>query len=597
MAYGNANHTLKLTTSTSFFNNEDRGATTPTYTKAQAAGNTVMLDSWLSVGAACSGNFGVMKTEDNGTNNVVNTNGLLVNNNTSVMGIPLTTQDGLLTGSPQTVTFVGISSELSVFDQTSQAGNSFVINNGAWAALSGATGPTTSNRVLIAQMTTDGIFHYELNIQIGTPSGGVEKYVTSNPISGEIAMASLTGTFYAPITATIAMPDTVKHVNNAVTMPINTTALTIPNNAISYQFNLTYDPAKLQYVSNNLTGTIATSGTVTVNSTTPGLLHVSYMTSTPLNGTGSLLNLNFNPLAIGTFPLTISNFLYNTDTIHGITNGHITSIGLYGDIDTNNYVQAYDAALALQYSVGLDPLPLSDPLPWENWRLIVANVDNVNPVSANDASLILQYSAGLISTFPAEGSKSLEDPIADITISQNNSNLVFTSTGTLFGLNIYSTNGTNVTMGTPNVVFGGMLSAFNISGSLYNIGLCSSVTPGDNTVIMTIPLTCTSSETLSFNMIINKNSVTKNFNVSCTSEVAENTLQSVNIYPNPAKDNIEVIGLNNGTVDIINIQGQIVKSFNTFNSTTIDISDLSSGVYSIRIKTDDGILVKKMIKQ
>ena len=50
--YGIPAHTLKLTTSTSFFNNEDRGATTPSYTKLQAKANTVMLDSWFSVGAA-----------------------------------------------------------------------------------------------------------------------------------------------------------------------------------------------------------------------------------------------------------------------------------------------------------------------------------------------------------------------------------------------------------------------------------------------------------------------------------------------------------------------------------------------------------------
>lgn len=45
MAYGSPTHLLTINTTTSFFNNEDRGATNPTYTKAQAKNNTVMLDS------------------------------------------------------------------------------------------------------------------------------------------------------------------------------------------------------------------------------------------------------------------------------------------------------------------------------------------------------------------------------------------------------------------------------------------------------------------------------------------------------------------------------------------------------------------------
>jgi len=194
MAYGSSTHTLKLLTSTSFFNNQDRGVTTPTYTKVQAASNTVMLDSWLSVGAGCASNFGVLKSEDDGVNTVVNANGILANTDPSI-GIPLTIQDGLIVGSPQTVQFVGIGPELSVFGSQSQVGNSFVITNGAWSALSGAVGPTTSNRILIAQITTDGAFHYEMNIQVGTPSGDIQKYVARNPLAGEILIPSLMGTY------------------------------------------------------------------------------------------------------------------------------------------------------------------------------------------------------------------------------------------------------------------------------------------------------------------------------------------------------------------------------------------------------------------
>ncbi len=74
----------------------------------------------------------------------------------------------------------------------------------------------------------------------------------------------------------------------------------------------------------------------------------------------------------------------------------------YGDIDNNGLVEAYDASLALIYSIGGNPLPLIDPLPWQEWRFVIADVDGNNEIQAFDAALILQYSVGLITTFPIE---------------------------------------------------------------------------------------------------------------------------------------------------------------------------------------------------
>ncbi len=205
-AYGNSNHELRFATTTSFFNNEDRGATTPTYTKAQARYNTVMLDSWLSVGAACAGNYGILKSQDNGISTVVNLDGILQNNN-PLAGIPLTTQDGLIAGTPQTVTAVGIDNEMQVFDATSGFGNLFTTHNGAWSALNGAKGPTSENRVLIAQLTTNGAFSFELNIQIkDTVSNLTEQYVAINPTGNEIQNSGLLYSSNIAPTVSISYP-------------------------------------------------------------------------------------------------------------------------------------------------------------------------------------------------------------------------------------------------------------------------------------------------------------------------------------------------------------------------------------------------------
>jgi hypothetical protein len=192
---------LTFSTTTTFFNNEDRGAATPTYTKTQARGNSVMLDSWLSAGGACVGNFGVLKSEDDGVATVVNNSSpVMLQNADASAGIPLTTQDGLLLGTPSSVTFVGQAEPqaLASLDATSQAGSLYQLTDGAWSSLVGATGPTASNRVLIAQITTDGILSYALNIQIGTPTGGVERYVHDTPTGAEIDIPSLSGTLGAP---------------------------------------------------------------------------------------------------------------------------------------------------------------------------------------------------------------------------------------------------------------------------------------------------------------------------------------------------------------------------------------------------------------
>jgi hypothetical protein len=189
-AFGIPDHELRMATTTSFFNNEDRGDITPTYTKTQASQNTVMLDSWLSAGGACAGNFGILKSEDNGVANVVNTSGVLQNNDAAA-GIPLTVQDGLITGSPEDVTVVGIDPEVLMLGADNLVGNLFSMSNGSWAALNGASGPTAANKVLIAQMTTNGIFSFKLNIQIGTPAGGVQQYVAENPAAGQIQLPGL----------------------------------------------------------------------------------------------------------------------------------------------------------------------------------------------------------------------------------------------------------------------------------------------------------------------------------------------------------------------------------------------------------------------
>ena len=55
------------------------------------------------------------------------------------------------------------------------------------------------------------------------------------------------------------------------------------------------------------------------------------------------------------------------------------------------------------------------------------------------------------------------------------------------------------------------------------------------------------------------------------------------IYPNPAKDHINIIGENNLRIDIYNSLGQKIHSEDCENSTTIETSDWTSGIYFVNI--------------
>lgn len=193
-AFGIPGHELKLATTTTFFNNEDFGSYIPTVIPYRTlSNNTVMLDSWLTAGAVCENNWGVLKIEDDESNTIVNKDKILQNENHAA-GIPLKQRDGFYSGVIPRITFFGIDSLAMHFfgnRNIATAPTVFSTENGSWATMEGTNGPTPENRVLIAQLTTDGIFSFELNIQIGRPGESVERYVAKNPVADEMLLKSL----------------------------------------------------------------------------------------------------------------------------------------------------------------------------------------------------------------------------------------------------------------------------------------------------------------------------------------------------------------------------------------------------------------------
>jgi hypothetical protein len=270
---------------------------------------------------------------------------------------------------------------------------------------------------------------------------------------------------------------------------------------------------------------------------------------------------------------------------------------LFGDIDTNKSVQAYDAALALQYSVGLNPLPTMDALPWSNWRLAVANVDTLGNVTANDAALILQYSAKLITTFPADAKKRGGDaPTADVTVSKEGNQLVFRTTGTLYGFNVYFNDNFN-SFGQPEVSDKNAIIATNINTTTYNVGLASTKPISVNEPFLIIPILTDTD--VKGTMDIVANTQEKSLAYGAALSILEINKEMLIVYPNPTKDIVTIKNAQGNTLRILNVEGkEVYNQKMTGNAMDVSLKTLGAkGMYILYIEdaNNESIQSKQII--
>jgi hypothetical protein len=216
---GNANHPLKITTTTAFYNDPNNGVEIGAQgiSAANIKKNTVMMDSYLTTGGVSAGKVGVVEGEDT-DGSLGNTQGILQNNPGGVYGLPINVgtaatastiaRDGLITGTaavPTALGFGGAGTPSDVFIDNASVGT-FSTTNGALSILGGGLGFGPNNRILIGQFTTDGVFGFELNIQLINPGGTAVEFVANNPQVGETVFAGLTLAPNNPPTVSITAP-------------------------------------------------------------------------------------------------------------------------------------------------------------------------------------------------------------------------------------------------------------------------------------------------------------------------------------------------------------------------------------------------------
>ena len=89
------------------------------------------------------------------------------------------------------------------------------------------------------------------------------------------------------------------------------------------------------------------------------------------------------------------------------------------------------------------------------------------------------------------------------------------------------------------------------------------------------------------------------FNEDCAAlNIKDFDLSSIDIYPNPVQDFLTIKLNEVADYSIINLKSQnLIKGKLINESNTINVSNISNGLYVLKVKTKEGIITKKFIKQ
>jgi hypothetical protein len=138
------------------------------------------------------------------------------------------------------------------------------------------------------------------------------------------------------------------------------------------------------------------------------------------------------------------------------------------------------------------------------------------------------------------------------------------------------------------------LTATGASSYLWNTSATTSVIAISPSVTINYTVTGTDANGCS-----NSSTITQSVSL-CTGISASQSIDaSLNVYPNPSNGLFTITGIEqNAIISIYNTLGELVKSIPSSDyNTTIDLSDYSNGIYFIKIKSNKGESIQKLIKQ
>ena len=97
----------------------------------------------------------------------------------------------------------------------------------------------------------------------------------------------------------------------------------------------------------------------------------------------------------------------------------------------------------------------------------------------------------------------------------------------------------------------------------------------------------------------NKSAFTKEVCVTATADMIEEIDSKVEIYPNPVDDRLYIETQTLTQIEIYDVFGrrQVTETPSHQGNLSIVLSDLKSGIYFVKINTEKGNIVKRIIKQ
>jgi len=267
----------------------------------------------------------------------------------------------------------------------------------------------------------------------------------------------------------------------------------------------------------------------------------------------------------------------------------------YGDVDDNGGVEAYDVSLILMNIVDFDPIP-EDPVPWEDWRMLRADVDLDGELRAVDGAYILQYVVGVRDTLPVyDPYRSSEN---NITISNDEQYIYLSSNSEVYGLSLSIENLVNLELNKMELLASDCLYQQNND----NFALVSAY--GVNGNILRLPYQRILAGEAIISLLIESNGCSENISYTLTEPLPEANKLSA-IYPNPFNPETtieyELAESGNVKIDVYNIKGQKVAELADENkdagryTITWNAENCNSGIYFISFSTSSDREVKKAI--
>ena len=394
---------------------------------------------------------------------------------------------------------------------------------------------------------------------------------------------------------------TVITTDTSIVIPVLISKINPEDSVQSFQFDLMI-PDGLEYTG-YYTESTHSSGTFIATKTSDTLLTLASASAVNLEGSKPLIELSFNGKPARDYPLVFDNVFLSNQKISDTRIGRIAIIRQLGDIDNDGTIYAYDAAKVLQYSVGLEPLPVIDPLPWDLWRFKTADVDNNNQIQAADATYILEYSVGLIDSFEGLQQKSMT---LDIQVTIDDGEIIFyTDNPGLRSFNVSLPVNNRFKYGEP-FISSNSLSAINEDSKELRIGISSLESLKGS--FLKIPIEFFDAEYLDVSYINNVTPYLKRLHKYTTQENDSDLPTQFSLlqnYPNPFNPSTQIHyalpEATQVTIVVFNSVGQKVMGLVNgqksagYHTTTFDASGLSSGVYLYKLTTPSFTQTNKML--